>query len=905
MKQTPHVRIGAALLLAAAGLAALWIAGYVLLQYGVDALWFASAGFARVFWTILGTRAMLAVVAGVLAFAALYGNVRIARRFTPGLNPLVYIRLELDPGFAEAVSRLLFFLVPLFFAILLGFSVAENWTEFVFFLHASPFGLDDPVFGHDVGFYVFRLPAVAYTCQLALVLCGLCMVLTIAVHFSRGTIDLSGEGRVLSQAAFSQLSALAGCMALLAGARCWLARYQLLFDKRGAVFGAGYTAVHADLWANTFLAAMALVVAAWFIANAFLRKRPGNLFALGGYLVAWLLVGTAYPAAVQTFLVRPNELAREEPYIRRNIEFTRRAYGLDQITERTWQGDGALSPAQLAAHPGTVDNLLLWDPAPLLDIFNQKQRIRLYYDFKNVDVDRYTIDGKLRPVMLAARELDPRLLPDKSLVWTNLYLQYTHGYGLCLSLGNRAEPGGLPEFLVSNIPPETAPGLDVVQPRIYYGEQTHLYTLADTKLEEFDYPGDPENVFTHYDGQGGLPVGGFFRRALLSWYTGHKEIFFTDQFTKDSRIMLYREVRERAQRIAPFLEYDEDPYPVLLDGRVVWILDAYTLTRRFPYSEVVGMANYWRNSVKVTIDAYDGTVTFYRFDTEDPILRVFDRVFPGLFQPMERMPEDLRAHLRYPNDLFRVQTAMYRRYHMDEPRLFFNGEDMWTFPKSGNSQGVSFEPPRYFVLELPESGAPEQFVLSRTFTVEGKDNMIAWMSAGCDPGHYGELTVYRLSKQRNIYGPTQAKGRFNQDPGVSQFMTLMGQLGSAVIQSKVLAVPIEQGLLYVQSLYVEDPQVKIPELKQIVLGCGDRVAMAPTMAEALERLFSEGEIVPETPPSEAERVEPLDAPQADAQRLYDQARERLQAGDWAGFGEAFDALGRLLRGKEPSGQTTR
>ena len=605
----------------------------------------------------------------------------------------------------------------------------------------------------------------------------------------------------------------------------------------------------------------------------------------------------AYPAAVQSFLVKPNEFERERPYIERNIEFTRRAYGLDNIDVRPWPGDAALDAENLAAHPGTVDNLLLWDPAPLLNMYNQKQRMRLYYNFGDVDTDRYRIADKLRPVMLATRELDPRQLPEKSLVWTNLHLQYTHGYGLCLSLGNRAVAGGLPDFLVSNIPPETRYGLDVAQPRIYYGEQDTLYALTDTKLDEFDYPGDPENLFNHYDGQGGVPVGGVLRRAILSWYTGDKEILFTDQFTENSRIMLFRQVRKRAMKIAPFLRFDEDPYPVLFEGRVIWVLDAYTLTRRFPYSEVVGIANYWRNSVKVTIDAHDGTITFYRFDDEDPVLRVFDRIFPGVFQAIDTMPDGLRAHLRYPNDMFRVQTALYRRYHMDDARLFFTGEDMWTFPKGGSGGAVSFEPPRYLVLELPESGADEQFVLSRTFTVEGKDNMIAWIAAGCDPEHYGKLTVYRLPKQRNIYGPNQAKGRFNQDPEVSRFMTLMGQLGSAVVQSKVLAVPIDDGLLYLQALYVEDPQVKIPELKQLVLGHGDRVAMAPTIGEALDKLFGERLPAPAqpakilVPESDEERPAPSEG---EPRGLYQRALERLKDGDWAGFGQAFDALGKAL-----------
>jgi hypothetical protein len=795
----------------------------------------------------------------------------------------------------------------LFLAGLVGLSVSRNWREFLEFLYAVPFGVKEPVFGHDVGFYVFQLPAIAYGFQTLLVLLFLCTGAALLVYFLRGGVDFSGAGRVLSNESLTHVSVLGSLMAVTFAGRCWVSRYQVLFSKRGAVSGAGFTDVHAQVGAYTLLALGAVAVGLWLFVNAFRRRRRGNLYVLIGYGVAWFLVGVAYPSAVQAFLVKPNEFAREESYLKHNIAFTRLAYGLDAVEERAWPGDSPLGPAELAAHPGTVDNLLLWDPAPLCSLYNQKQRIRLYYSFAGVDMDRYVMDGRLRPTMAGLRELDPLLLPDKSQVWTNLHLEYTHGYGLCLSLGNRVAPGGMPEFVVSNIPPEARPGLQVTQPRVYFGEQTEFYALVDTRLDEFDYPGDPDNFFNHYEGRGGMPVGGLLRRALLGWYTGDKEILFTDQFTEASRILLFRRVRERAMRIAPFLYFDEDPYPVLLNGRIVWVLDAYTLTRRFPYSEPVGIANYWRNAVKVTVDAHDGTVTFYRFDWQDPILAVLDRIFPGVFRPVEEMPEGLQAHLRYPQDMFRVQTALYCRYHMTDPRAFFTGEDMWTFPKSGTETTQTFEPPRYLVLELPQApgdgatpkaGPPEEFVLARTFTVEGKDNMIAWMAAGCDPGRYGRLSVYRLPRDRNIYGPNQAKGRFNQDPDVSAFMTLMGQLGSTVISSPVLAVPIEQGLLYLQAFYIEDPQVKIPELKQFVLGHGDRVAMAPSIDEALRKLFGEqtapAPLSIEFPPS-VSSTDPL----AEARALYEQARERLRSGDWTAFGEAFDGLGRVLGLQKP------
>jgi uncharacterized membrane protein (UPF0182 family) len=743
-----------------------------------------------------------------------------------------------------------------------------------------------------------------------------------AAYFVRGAIAFGEQGPALDSQAFGHLSVVGAGVLLCCAARLWLGRYQLLVSKRGAVFGAGYTDIHAQLGAYAALAIITIGVAAWLATNAFLRKRPANLYILVCYLVLWALLGTAYPWAIQTFVVRPNEWECESPYVARNIEFTRKAYGLDAVRVEAWPGEAPLTPEALSQHRGTRDNLQIWDPGPLLDVYNQKQRIRSYYAFSDVDVDRYWQDGTPIPVMVGARELAPDGLPEKSKVWTNLHLQYTHGYGLCMSPGHTAAPGGLPDFLVRNIPPDTEPDFGMSQPRIYYGERTPPYALTSTRLDEFDYPGDPQNFFHRYEGTGGIPVRGLFRRAVLSWFLGDKEILFTNQFTDESRILLFRQVRDRAMRLAPFLYFDADPYPVLFDGGIVWMLDAYTLTNRFPYSETIGIANYWRNAAKVTVDAYDGAVRFYLADKEDPIARLLDTAFPGLFRPLEEMPAELRRHIRYPKDLFRVQTTIYRRYHVDDAQVFFNGEDVWTFPRSverleappgpgpplqghrGNLPPETYEPPRYMVMELPSSGGrPSQaeFVLARTFTVEGKDNMIGWMAARCDGEAYGELHLLRLPKRRNVYGPNQAKGRFNQDPEVSAFTTLMGQLGSTIRSSKVLAIPVADGLLYLQSLYIEDPAVRIPELKQVVLGHGDRVVMAPTVDEALHKLLSSPEqdaaaVSVSAAKTAGQAPDPAvdDKEEERVADLYLKARERLKAGDWAGFGEAFDALGREL-----------
>ena len=898
MNNPKNIRIGIGLLLAAAGLMVLWIAARVLVGLWIDAWWFDELGHRNVFTTMLKVRAGLWFLAllggGAFLFLNLWGACRggplregsILENFEPGAGPMDRVVRRTLGGFCA------------FAAIMVAVSVAKNWVEFVNFRYAEPFGIVEPVFNHDIGFYVFKLPALAYLFKMVFVLTLLAAATVSTLYYARGHLVIADAHRVIRPAAFRHLSLLGSLGVLCLAARFWVARYQLLLSRRGSVFGAGYTDIHACLRGYEALIWVALAMSAWLCFNAFRQRRPANTYVLATFAFAWFVLELAVPWGVQALAVRPNEWEREAEFIARNIDFTRRAYGLDKVEVHPWEGDEPLTAETVAQHRGTLENLLLWDPIALRDAFNQKQRIRSYYQFNDaasgVDIDRYEVGGALRPVMVSARELVHGQLPEKNRVWTNLHLQYTHGYGLCMSLGNHVGSGGTPEFLVRDIPPESTGSLQVDEPRIYYGEQTRTYALTHTRLDEFDHPGDPTNVFTRYAGAGGIPVGGTLRRALLSWYVGDKDILFTRQFTDESRILLVREVRSRVAKLAPFLSFDPDPYPVLLGGRIVWVLDGYTLTRRFPYSEPVGIANYIRNSVKATVDAYDGTVTLYRVDEDDPILAVLAKLFPSLFHSLEEMPEVLRAHLRYPYDLFRLQTLIYNRYHVEDPQVFFNGEDEWSFPKGSDGDRQSWESPRYVVMERPEAGETPEFLLTRTFTVKGKDNMIGWMAAGCDPGDYGRLFLFRFPKRRNIYGPNQAKGRFNQDPEVSRFTTLMGQLGSSVVPSHVLVVPVGEGLLYLQSLFIEDPDVKIPELKRVVLGHGDRVAMAETVDEALARLVAGMDT------SAGDSRDGSTAPvfEGEAALLYEKARACLKAEDWAGFGQAFDALGSLLHGED-------
>lgn len=903
MTRIREIKVGAGLILAAVLLMAAWIVTHWLTELYIDALWFRSLGYPDVYMTMLTVRLLLGGGAMTLVSSLLLLNLYWSYRVAPTVFEIPKEDgAHFDPQSTDAIVRLALIGFLLLAGVFFASSAAGGWADFIAFYYGDAFSRVDPIYDRDIGFYIFFLPVAEYVLHALFVLIGLAAASSFAVFYVRGAVSLGADRPSLGAAAFRHMSILGVFAAVALAGHAWLGRYNLLIEKRGAVFGAGYADVHAARPACALLSVATLVLALWLFINAFKQRRPVNVYVLAVFGVLWFLIRGLFPWAVHSFVVRPNEYEREAAYIQHNIDLTRVAYGLDKIEVEAWPGDSPITPEVLANYSGTIENLLLWSPTFLRDVLNQKQRIRSYYEFPDVDVDRYVINGKLCPVMISARELVHDLLPEGSRVWTNIHLQFTHGYGICLALPNRMTSEGLPHLILSNIPPEAQTPLQIDQPRLYFGERTNRYALVQTRLDEFDYPGDPENVFTRYAGKAGIPMDTLFKRMLLAFYTGKKELLFTRQITAESSLLLHRHIRSRLLRLAPFLSFDDDPYPVLSEGRVLWIIDAYTWSSRFPYSEPVGRTNYLRNSAKAVVDAYDGSVQFYCVDDDEPILRAYREAFPSLFRDFEEMPSDIRAHIRYPTDLFLVQTVVYRRYHVEDPQVFFNGEDIWTFPRALDSERTAFEPPRYIVMELPGSDRGPEFLLTRTFTVEGKDNMIAWIAAGCDGDRYGKLSVFRMPKRRNIYGPAQMRGRFNQDPSVSAFSTLMGQLGSTVLTTDVMPIPIDEGLLYLQSMFIMDPQVKIPELKQVVAGHGDRVSMAPRVDLALAGLFGEaGETAIPTLPLPASFGPMLGATtlQGRAAELYREARERLQAGDWAGFGAAFDALGEILdEGKE-------
>jgi uncharacterized membrane protein (UPF0182 family) len=625
----------------------------------------------------------------------------------------------------------------------------------------------------------------------------------------------------------------------------------------------------------------------------------------------------------------PNEFNRERPYIVNNIEATRRAYALDRVEEREHSGDAELTAKDIIANAPTIENVRLWDHLPLLQTFGQIQEIRTYYEFRSVDNDRYTIDGKYRQVMLSARELNPESIPNRT--WVNERLMFTHGYGLTLGPVNQVTTEGLPVLFIRDLPPVSTAGLRVDQPSIYFGELSSDYVLVKTKQREFHYPKGDDNETTVYDGAGGVSIGTFWRRLMFALRFTDTDILFTNQLTADSRILYHRRIADRVQQLAPFLSFDADPYLVLSNGRLLWIQDAYTTTPNYPYATPTtyqnDRVNYIRNSVKIVVDAYHGSTSFYLAEPSDPIALTLEKIFPGLLMPMSEMPADLRKHVRYPEDIFMIQAAMYQRYHMTNPQVFYNKEDQWQVPTLEAERGSVTMQPYYTVMRLPGE-RHEEFIQMLPFTPRLKENLSAWMVARSDAEEYGKLLVFQFPKQKFVFGPKLIVGRINQDEKISPQVTLWNQQGSRVIWGTLLVIPVNESLLYVRPLYLQSSEAKIPELKQVIVAYQGRIEMAETLTRALGRIFGSSitsSLAPDRLSSNATSVVTAPADEkagatatatpasatldatvaslvAEMRSHWDAADKALRAGDFAAYGDemkkAREVLDRLERLKK-------
>ncbi len=856
-------------------------------------LWFGTLDFQSVYTTILGTRVLLFVVATVV-FAVLFaGNVIIASRLAPRGEAAPATRVMIP--FLQRFTGIAVIAATAFFAVIFGLAAQANWEVVLRFLHGQPFGATDPVFFRDVGFYVFTLPFLGFLRGWLLTAVAFSLIAAVAVY----ALSYSSQRKAFdnSRPVLVHVGILIMSIAALAAMSYWLGIWELVLSARGAVFGAGYTDIAAQVPAQWILLVATLLLGVLVLLVLIRRRVRWAAYGIGLWIVLSVVVGQMIPGLIQRLQVEPNELHLEMPYIEYSIAATREAFGLTRIDEQDYPAIPMPTAQDVTESDLTIKNVRLWDHRPMLDTYNQIQTIRTYYDFLDIDIDRYTIDGEYRQVMLAARELSKEKLPTEAQTWFNRTLQYTHGYGVAMSPVNEVSPeGGLPVLWLRDLP--TTGIIPVDRPEIYFGENTRDYVIIGTETEEFDYPVGTTNAWTMYEGTAGVPIGNLFRRAVYAWQFSDFNILISRQLTGESRILYHRQIKERINNIAPFLTMDADPYIVVLDERLVWIVDCYTTSSRYPYSEPHARGiNYIRNSVKAVVDAYNGTVDFYVTEPDDPVLQTYASIFPVLFQPMDAMPDGLRAHLRYPVDMFDIQASVYRTYHMQDARVFYNKEDLWAVPREYYAGREQLMEPYYVIMRLPEEER-EEFLLMLPFTPANRNNAIAWLAARCDGDNYGSLVVYRFPKDRLIYGPSQIENRIQQNTDITEQLALWSRGGSQVIRGNLLVIPLANSTIYVEAVFLQADAGGLPELQRVIVAAGDEIAMERTLEEALAAIFGvDAELpVPPTPSDPDDPEIPADVRSLieRAQGHFDRAQEYLREGDWTGYGNELAALEKAL-----------
>ncbi len=915
----------------------IWIIGAVgffaftifstVIAFVADWWWFSEIGHTEIFIKSLGAKTALGLGVATFAFLFLLVNILIS---TFSKIPWFMVLPENITGrpisLSSRLTRKLGIVISIFIAVLLGLVASSGWQDMLKFLEATPFGTVDPIFGKDISFYLFSIPVVTLGLGLLKTIILASIALVGVIYFFRGSLNIAGligkfavlnmrsggqfaseepSQKVTSRGARNHIATLFSMFLLLIAISAYLSIFKLLTSQTGQIYGAASTDVFVMiplLWTSVFVAFLASLAAIYW-------GKSGKPKFLIGTIILYFLVGFAssiIPSVFQKLIVAPNELVKETPFIKNNIEATRAAYGLDKVEEREISGDKPLTKADIAKNNPTIKNVRLWERAPLLSTFSQIQEIRTYYEFASVDNDRYTIDGEIRQIMLSPRELPPE--PNRN--WINERLTFTHGYGVAAGPVNQVTAEGLPVLFVKDLPPSsTVKELTITRPEIYYGELSSDYVFVKTKSKEFDYPKGEENVYSVYEGKGGVGISSFTKRLIYAIHFRSLNILLSNDITEESRILYNRDIKKRALKVAPFLTFDRDPYSVIADGKIYWIADAYTTSALYPYSQPTMLSgakvNYIRNSVKVVTDAYDGSTTLYIADATDPIIRTYAKIFPKTFRPIAEIPEALASHLRYPEDIFTLQTAIYTNYHMTEPQIFYNKEDQWEVPiiagdGEQNATGkTSAMAPRHMIMKLPGE-KKEEYVLMLPFTPRAKDNLSAWMVARNDGADYGKLVVYRFPKQKLIFGPKQVIGRINQDTEISRQISLWDQRGSQVIQGSLLVIPIEESLIYVRSLYLKAKDGKIPELKRVLVSYENKVAMEETLEAGLARIFGgsmpasrggSGEVVQSTPIITGNSAELT----AQAIQTYESALRAQREGDWTRYGEEIKKLGEILR----------
>jgi len=881
-----------------------------------DISWFKSIGFYSVFIIPFTTRVLTGVAVFALVTTVLLLNFRIFNRVSQGrlyVSPQAQgSNIIQQPKEVGRIAKKVFIGVSIFIGLLTGLAASGAWQTVLKFIHQQPFDQTDPVFGYDIAYYVFTLPFLEIVTGILFFLLLISLIITVILYGWHILYHHLGQkvkfwGRVsvpfVPETAKRHLTVLLSAFFLLTAFHLYaISLPSLLLKEHELLSGANYVDLHAHLPVTYGLIGISLLAV---LAGAYMlvRGRYGLWVPVAAvYIGAAVLGGGVYPGLLQSLVVAPNELSKESANLERHVTATQKGWGLEGVQVQELSGDQKLTLEDLEQNRETINNIRLWDRGPLLDTFSQLQEIRTYYNFNSLDTERYQLNGKYQQLSLAPRELDYSNLPKRNFI--NERLTYTHGMGAAVAPVNEVTEEGLPRLYVKDLPPtSTQEKLQIDQPAIYYGEDQSDYVIANTASKEFHYPGQEENVYANYDGQGGVSLASPLSRALLAINFGSYKIFLNSDIREESRILYHRNVRERIQKALPFLELDSDPYLVVANGRLKWIQDAYTTSHRYPYSAEMNGVNYMRNSVKVVMDAYDGDINAYVVDREDPLIQTYASIFPDIFQPGNEMPEALQAHIRYPEDLFSLQSTLYTEYHMEDPQNFYNKEDLWNFPElRGTTRGETVGPVmRRLIMRLPGEDT-EEYVLMLPYTPEGKNNMISWLAARSDGEHYGELVNYRFPKKSLAYGPQQIVSRINQQTEISQQISLWDQRGSEVLQGNLYVIPIEESILYIRPLYLRAEDSRMPELKRVIVAHKDSIAMAPTLDAALEKVFGTPDQAPadgdgdgdaqegegegeagQTPP----RVRQL---AKEARRLFEQARQAQRQGNWPEYGRLEQEL---------------
>ena len=860
-----------------------------------DYLWFQGLHYGGVFGTRFAAQIWTFFVFAFLFWVIGAANVLLALNANTGRR-LSSIGIRQRP--LTAPSTILGLLAVFLLGLLFGRIASGQWQTFLTFFNQKPFNVQDPIWHRDVSFYVFSLPFYRLLWGWLLGVVILMILMVVGIYASRSGF----QNFVLPTRAVRHLSVLSAAFAALWAVHYQLDLYELLLSKRGFVYGVGYADVAARVPAYWIMTVLMVLITAGLLINAV----GARLTPLPAALVVWLgaafILTVVFPGIIERFQVAPSQLSRETPYIKNEIDFTRQAYGLAAIADRPFTPTDTLTADAVARNPQTVQNARLWDPQLALpQTLENIQSLRTYYQFypNEVAVDRYQLGGQYLQLLLAARELKPENLPPEVKNWVNLKLQYTHGYGVVAARANQATSQGYPVLTLKDIPPAGQP--EVTLPGIYFGRHTTDYVLADSKQAEFDYPLETDK-FTHWTGKTGVPLSSGLRSLAFAIRFGDINMLISPQLTAQTQVLFNRAVQDRVAALAPFLRFDQDPYVVVVDGHVYWMLDGFTVTDHYPYSEMAPdqtgafvNVNYARNSVKAVVDAYDGTTTFYQIDTKDAIANTYGAIFPGLFKPFSEMPAGLQAHIRYPRDLFNLQAERFALFHMTDPRVFYTREDLWNIAKENLQQAGGPSPMRpFFVISRLPGEAKEEFVTILPYTPNGKTNMIAYLAARSDPPEYGTLFDFRFPKDSLVVGPQQVESNIDQAPVIKSQFALLNAGGSSVIRGNLLVLPIESSLLYIEPIYLEATNVPIPQLKKVIAATGQNVVMEDTLDKALASLLGTATPTtpsgPTTPPSGtvAQLI-------ASAKTHYDQAQKDLKAGDFVGYAQEIQTVGQILQ----------